>query len=71
MKNLFIFVLVISVLIVTGYSEIGDVWDLGSDFQNSSNPGLWLDPRSPNGGMGRWSYINGSGIAPLFDKEVI
>ena len=69
MKNLFIFVLVISTLMVTGYAEIGDVWDLSTDFQNDENPSLWIDPVPTGGGSGRWSYLNGSEITP-FDLSV-
>ena len=68
MKKLSILFLVISILTVTCQAEIGDIWDLGSDFQNTTNPGPWIDPGTLGGGLGQWSYIHSSGI--LFNLQV-
>ena len=39
MKSLQVFVFVVGLLVFTGYAEVGDVWSLHSDFQNTANPG--------------------------------
>ena len=67
MKNLIV-AFVILVLTTSSFGEVGDVWTLAGDFQNSSNPGPWIDPGSAGGGSGKWEYI---GDNATYDQVVV
>ena len=63
-----VFLLFSSLSASTCVADVGDVWTLAGDFQNSSNPGPWVDPIPAGGGAGRWEYFGDSGI---FSNDVI
>ena len=49
-------------------ASVGDVWELTSDFQNSSNPGGWIDPGSAGGGAAKWEYF---GNPATYNKPIL